>query len=573
MISAGDASGSTAVGQASETRWGIGVSPGSAAGPVVQVASPVEPPQNEPAAADPAAAGEQAVAAFMRVAGALDAKAMHADATARDVLKATAMIARDRSLHRAVAKHLGSGQGIATSIALSIDEFAAQFEALGGYFAERVTDLRDVGSRAIAEVLGLPAPGVPEFVEPSIVVAEDLAPAETATLDRSLVLGIVTRAGGRTSHTAILAAQMGIPAVVQVADATAIPSGTPVAIDGDSGEVVLHPDAAAVDAQRRLRERRAAALAARSGPGRTSDGHAVALLANIGGIEDAELAGAQDLEGVGLFRTEFVFLSAEQAPSVAEQMEIYRRVLEPFGARRVVVRTLDAGADKPLSFADLGAEENPALGRRGLRLSQARPELLDTQLEALASAAQTTGADVRVMAPMVATVAEARWFAERVRAAGLPSAGVMIEVPAAALRAAQVLGEVDFGSLGTNDLAQYTMAADRMQGELSELLDPWQPAVLDVIAAASSGARAAGKPLGVCGESAGDPLLALVLAGLGAGSLSMAPGKVPAVRLALATHTLDDCERLAALALAAETSEQARDAVRAAVDPELAELL
>lgn len=573
MTSAGDASGSTAAGQASETRQGIGVSPGSAAGPVVQVASPVEPPLNEAAASDPTAAAEQAVAAFMRVAGALDAKAMNADATARDVLKATAMIARDRSLHRAVAKHLGTGQGVATSIALSIDEFAAQFEALGGYFAERVTDLRDVGSRAIAEVLGVPAPGVPEFTEPSIVVAEDLAPAETETLDRSLVLGIVTRAGGRTSHTAILAAQMGIPAVVQLPDATAIPNGTPIAIDGDSGTVVLHPDPGAVDAQRRMRERRDAALAEVRGPGATADGHPVALLANIGGVEDAELAAAQDVEGVGLFRTEFVFLSAGAAPTVEEQTEIYRRVFAPFGARRVVVRTLDAGADKPLAFADLGEEENPALGRRGLRLSQARPELLDAQLEALAAAAEATGADVRVMAPMVATAAEARWFAERVGSAGLGSAGVMIEVPAAALRAEQVLGAVDFGSLGTNDLAQYTMAADRMQGELSDLLDPWQPAVLDVIAAAASGARAVGKPLGVCGESAGDPLLALVLTGLGVGSLSMASSKVPAVRLALSAHALEECERLAALALAAESPEEARETVRAAIAPELVELL
>ena len=573
MISAGDAGEVPAAGQASEIRTGIGVSSGSASGPVVQVASPVEPPENEPAAADPTAAAEQAVAAFMQVAGSLDAKAINADATARDVLKATAMIARDRALHRAVAKHLGAGQGIATSIALAVDEFAAQFEALGGYFAERVTDLRDIGSRAIAEVLGVPAPGVPSFTTPSIVVADDLAPAETATLDRSLVLGIVTRAGGRTSHTAILAAQMGIPAVVQVPDATGIPNGTPVAIDGDTGEVVLHPDAEAVEEQRRLRERRAAALAEVGGPGATSDGHGVALLANIGGIEDAGIAGGQDLEGVGLFRTEFVFLSAERAPTVAEQTEIYRRVFEPFGSRRVVVRTLDAGADKPLAFADLGEEENPALGRRGLRLSQALPELLDSQLEALAAAAASTGADVRVMAPMVATAAEARWFAERVRANGLQQAGVMIEVPAAALRADRVLREVDFGSLGTNDLAQYTMAADRMQGELSDLLDPWQPAVLDLISIAASGARSEGKPLGVCGESAGDPMLALVLVGLGVTSLSMAPSRVPAVRLALAKHTRAECEQLARIALEAETPEQARSAVRGAVAPGLTELM
>ncbi|SII02499.1 phosphoenolpyruvate-protein phosphotransferase [Mycobacteroides abscessus subsp. abscessus] len=310
-----------------------------------------------------------------------------------------------------------------------------------------------------------------------------------------------------------------------------------------------------------------------SGPGATSDGHRVAVLANIGGVDDAELAGAEDVEGVGLFRTEFVFLSAVSAPSVEEQTEIYRKVFAPFAGRRVVVRTLDAGADKPLAFADLGPEENPALGRRGLRLSQARPDVLTAQLEALAAAAEATGADVRVMAPMVSTAAEARWFADQVRANGLASAGVMIEVPAAALRARQVLQAVDFGSLGTNDLAQYTMAADRMEGELSELLDPWQPAVLSMIAAAADGAKAAGKPLGVCGESAGDPLLALVLVGLGITSLSMAPGKVGAVRLALRSHAFDDCRALAEAALAAESPEEAREAVRAGAAPELLDLL
>ncbi|WP_164233998.1 phosphoenolpyruvate--protein phosphotransferase [Microbacterium hydrocarbonoxydans] len=554
-------------------RQGIGVSPGSAYGPVVQVAPPVRPPANEPAPADADAARDQVTAAFASVAAALDEKAGRVHDTAQSILKATAMIARDRSLLKSAHAQLEAGRGPATAIAAAVEEFAAKFEALGGYFAERVADLRDVGSRAIATVLGVPVPGVPDFDEPSIIVAEDLAPAETATLDRALVAGIVTQGGGRTSHTAILAAQMGIPAVVQLAGATEIDAGTPIAIDGDSGEVMIAPDPEFVEAQRVRRERRAAALAASSGPGRTADGLHIALLANIGGVEDAVLAAAQDLEGVGLFRTEFVFLSADRAPTVEEQTEIYRQVFEPFGERRVVVRTLDAGADKPLTFADLGPEENPALGRRGLRLSAERPELLDAQLEALANAARSTGADVRVMAPMVATVEEAAWFARRVYENGLAKAGVMIEVPGAALRAAHVLGEVDFGSLGTNDLAQYTMAADRMQGELSDLLDPWQPAVLDVIAAAAEGARGAGKPIGVCGESAGDPLLALVLVGLGVTSLSMAPGKVPAVRLALAAHSQLECQRLAAAAREARTAAEAREAVRSQASAAVAELL
>ncbi len=512
-------------------------------------------------------------ACFESVAADLEARAAASDDTAQEILKATALIARDRSLHKSVGRQLAKGVGPASSVEAAIEEFAAQFTALGGYFADRVTDLRDVGSRTVAAVLGRPAPGVPTLSEPSIIVAEDLAPAETATLDRAMVVGIVTQAGGRTSHTAILAAQMGIPAVVQVPHATTIPVGTPMAIDGDSGEVNLNPDAGFVSDLRGRKQRRQAALAGSSGPGRTKDGHPVALLANIGGVEDAEAAGPQDVEGVGLFRTEFVFLSADRAPTVAEQVAIYSKVCAPFAGRRVVVRTLDAGADKPLSFADLGPEENPALGRRGLRLSAERPELLDAQLEALSKAAKATGADVRVMAPMVATAEEADWFARRVRENGLAKAGVMIEVPGAALRAEHLLRDCDFGSLGTHDLAQYTMAADRMQGALSDLLDPWQPAVLDVVAAACHGAAKAGKPMGVCGESGGDPLLALVLTGLGVASLSMAPSKVGMVRLALSLHTLAECRQLAELARNARTAADALGVVRSHAHQDLVAVL
>ncbi|MFV0287641.1 MAG: phosphoenolpyruvate--protein phosphotransferase, partial [Demequina sp.] len=523
-----------------DIRTGVGVSAGTVAGPVVHVAPPVQAPADEPTPTDSGAAVDAVLGAFAAVATDLDERAAAADDHAKPILKATALIARDKQLAKEAGKQVGAGKGPATAIAAAVETYAAQFEALGGYFAERVTDLRDVGSRAIAVVLGVPMPGVPALTGPSVIVARDLAPAETAALDRSKVVAIVTEAGGRTSHTAILAAQMGIPAVVQVPGATSIPAGTVVAVDGDSGEVTVDPDMALVEAQRERRERRAAALAGVSGPGRTSDGHPVALLANIGGVDDAVAAGAQDLEGVGLFRTEFVYLSASAMPTVEEQAEVYRAVLAPFDGRRVVVRTLDAGADKPLAFANLGEEENPALGRRGLRLCQEKPELIDSQLSALALAARDTGADVKVMAPMVATTEEAAWFASRVCAAGLPSAGVMIEVPAAALRSRHVLAEVDFGSLGTNDLAQYTMAADRMEGALSDLLDPWQPAVLDMVATACAGGDETGKPVGVCGESAGDPYLALVLAGLGVASLSMAPSKVPAVKLALSLHSREE---------------------------------
>ena len=260
-------------------------------------------------------------------------------------------------------------------------------------------------------------------------------------------------------------------------------------------------------------------------------------------------------------------------PTVEEQTATYTEVFTAFGDRRVVVRTLDAGADKPLKFADLGPEENPALGRRGLRLGMIRTDVMDTQLQALANAYQATGADVRVMAPMVATQAEATWFAERVRALGLPKVGVMIEVPAAAIRSRGILYHVDFASLGTNDLQQYTMAADRMQGELAALLNPWEPALLDVVALACDGGQAMGKPIGVCGEAGGDPALALVLAGLGVSSLSMAPGKVPAVRTSLSLHTREQCQQMAAAARAAVDAAGARAAVLAMADPVLLDLI
>ncbi|MBO1755906.1 phosphoenolpyruvate--protein phosphotransferase [Allobranchiibius sp. CTAmp26] len=558
------------------TLSGVPVSPGSAVGPVVQVSPAITAPAAEPGPQGPeeAAASITAVErAFEDVAVGLERRAEDAPGAAKEILGAAALMARDRALLKAVTKRITDGSGPARAVEASVAEYCAMFQAAGGYLAERVTDLSDVRDRVVARLLGQPEPGIPALHGPCVLVARDLAPAETATLDATLVRGIVTEAGGRNSHTAILAAGLGIPAAVQVAGATDLEVGTVVAVDGDTGVVTVDPDQATQDTMQRKAFARRTALQAASGPGRTMDGHPVALLVNIGTAQDAISAGPMDVEGVGLFRTEVLFLGKQSAPTVEEQTQIYRSVFAAFGTRRVVVRTLDAGADKPLAFADLGEEENPALGRRGLRMGQAIPDLLDHQLEALGAAAQGTAAEVKVMAPMVATVDEAQWFAERVRAHGLPSAGVMIEIPAAALRSRDVLDVVDFGSLGTNDLAQYTMAADRMQGALSDLLDPWQPAVLDVIDAACAGARAHGKPMGVCGESGGDPLMALVLAGLGVTSLSMAPGKVDLVRYALSLHDLATCERLAAVARAARTASDGHAAVLREVDAALRDVL
>jgi phosphotransferase system enzyme I (PtsI) len=274
-----------------------------------------------------------------------------------------------------------------------------------------------------------------------------------------------------------------------------------------------------------------------TGPGRTADGRPIALLANLGSAAEAPAAVAAGAEGVGLFRTEFLFLDAASAPTAASQEEAYRAVLSAFAGQKVVIRVLDAGADKPLAFVDLGSEPNPALGVRGLRALRSHPELLDTQLNAIAAAAKDSGADVWVMAPMVADAEEAAWFTARAREHGLTTAGAMIEIPSAAITAGSLLKAVSFASIGTNDLAQYTMAADRLAGALGALQDPWHPAILRLIELVGAAGSVSGKPIGVCGEAAADPLLACVLVGLGATSLSMAPSALASVRAELR----DDC--------------------------------
>lgn len=540
---------------------GLGVSPGVAHGTVLRMApAPVVPtdlrphgtPEQETADAQRAL---EAVGAF------LEAKAAAVGGDAAGVLLAQAMMARDPSLSDAVAAATARGDAAAHALVAAFDSFRAALAAAGPYMAERVADLDDLKLRAVAGVLGLPVPGVPDPGHPFVLVASDLAPADTAGLDPSVVLALVTEEGGPTSHTAILAKSLGLPAVVACAGATALADGQAVLVDGGAGVVLVSPEDAVVRQALATEQARRDVFARSSGPGRTADGHPVQLLVNVGADSGIAAAAAVDAEGVGLFRTEFLFLDRPDEPSHEEQVACYAKVFEAFAGRKVVVRSLDAGADKPLAFVTVPDEPNPALGVRGLRTARRMPELLERQLRALALAARRTGAQVWVMAPMVSTPQEASDFAAQCRAAGLPVAGSMVEVPAAALRASQVLAGCDFLSLGTNDLAQYAFAADRMAGELAELLDPWQPALLELVRLTAAAGKEHGKPVGVCGEAASDPLLAPVLVGLGVTSLSMAPGAVAEVRAGLAGVTLADCERLAGLALAACDGRQARAAV------------
>ncbi|MFU2342953.1 phosphoenolpyruvate--protein phosphotransferase [Streptomyces albidoflavus] len=541
---------------------GIGVGGGTASGPVARMAPPPAlPAPREVAAGELPAETAAARAALTAVAEDLGRRAAAADGEAADVLTALGMMAADPALADSAEAHVRQGQDAPHALTEAFAGFAATLRAAGGYFAERVPDLEDLRDRAVAHTLGLPMPGLPDPGHPYVLVAADLAPADTALLDPARVLALVTEEGGPTSHTAILAKILGLPAVVACPEAASLADGTPVLVDGTAGTVLAGPSPGQVADAAAREERRRHAAAASSGPGRTADGHPVRLMVNLGAPHELAAAARADSEGVGLFRTEFLYLDRASAPGAEEQREAYRQVFEAFAGRRVVVRTLDAGADKPLPFATAADEPNPALGVRGLRTAVRHPGLLDTQLAAVAEAARSTGADVWVMAPMVSVPAEARAFTERARAHGLPTVGAMVEVPAAALRAGQLAEVCDFLSIGTNDLAQYAFAADRMLGSLAELLDPWQPALLELVRQAAEAGAAHGRPVGVCGEAASDPLLALVLTGLGVTSLSAAPGCLPAVRAALATRTLEECRTLAGLALAAPDAVAARTAV------------
>ncbi|MDN3355564.1 phosphoenolpyruvate--protein phosphotransferase [Actinomadura sp. DC4] len=534
---------------------GRGVSPGIGVGPVRAIAGAVpEPPAGQRHQGDAGAETRRALDALEAVAADLEERGEKAGGEAKDVLVAQALMARDPGLAELAGQKVAGGSSAARAVYEAFGVFRELLAGAGDYIAARVADLDDIRDRAVAVLLGVPMPGVPDSAEPFVLVAPDLAPADTALLDPAKVVGFVTEEGGPTSHTAILARAMGVPAVVACPGCTALAEGTVVLVDGASGEV--RPDPPEEEVARARTESAKSAFTA-TGPGATSDGHAVPLLANVGGPQDVPAALANGAEGVGLFRTEFLFLDRTTPPGEDEQEAAYRAVLAAFPY--VVVRTLDAGADKPLAFLAAAEEPNPALGERGLRMSRRHPEVLQAQLRALARAARDLPVELRAMAPMVADAEEAAFFAEACHAAGIAHAGVMIEIPAAALRARDLAAEADFFSVGTNDLAQYAFAADRQVGALGGLQDPWQPALLDLVALAAEG----GRPCGVCGEAAGDPALACVLTGLGITSLSMSPPALPAVRTALAAHTADQCRRAASAARTARSAAGARERARA----------
>ncbi len=555
-------------------------SPGVAVAPPVIVRVPEPPPRGTTSEHGTSAEVERLEAACLTAAAELEGFARSVEEAGNPdeaaIFSAHATMAKDPGLaagaKRAIEEHLLDASA---AVLVAAEEIAEQLRAVDSdLLAERAVDLLDVAERIARRAAGVPDAELPALDAPVVVLAEDLPPSVTARLPREFVAGFAMEQGSVTSHVAILARAYGIPAVVGARgmlgrlDPDVV--GT-VAVDGTAGEVYVEPDE---DTLTRLRslllefEREVeVAYEEASLPPVTQDGTRVTLLANIGTPEEADDAVALGAEGVGLFRTEFLFAERASAPGEDEQADAYRAVVEAFAPHPVIIRLLDVGGDKPLPYLRLPDEANPFLGVRALRIAHDRPELFTTQLRAAMRAA--TAGTVKVMAPMVANADDAALLVELASRArqeleheevphGEIHLGVMLEIPGAILSASSFFSSLEFASLGTNDLLQYTMAADRGNPALERYQDPLHPGLLRLIATAADAATSAGIELSVCGEMAGDPQAVLILMGLGIRRFSMTPRSLAAVRRAVRGSDLTDLQRAAAMALQAASAEAVR---------------
>jgi phosphoenolpyruvate-protein phosphotransferase len=433
--------------------------------------------------------------------------------------------------------------------------------------AQRANDVRDVGWRVLELLTGV-SRQAPSYPEGSILIAEDLTPSDTATMERSRVVGFATVRGGATSHVAILARSLDIPAIAGIEPAALeVANGTTVILDAGKGSLRLNPPAAEIEGirkrQTRHEARRKEDVAQALEPAVTSDGKRIDVFANIGGLKDAGQIVGVGGEGVGLLRSEFLFMDRASAPSEDEQAESYAAILSAIGSEHtVIIRTLDVGGDKPLPYLPIPREDNPFLGERGIRVGLDRPEVLRTQLRALLRVA--SGRKLHVMFPMIATVQELRdakaVLAEEAAALGVATipCGIMVEVPAVAVMAKTFAAEADFFSIGTNDLTQYTLAMDRGHPKLASKVDALNPAVLRLIALTVEGAHAHKRVVGVCGGVAGDPHAVPILVGLGIDELSVSLPAIPTVKAQIRRLNHAACRELAQRALACATAEEVR---------------
>ena len=492
-----------------------------------------------------------------------------ADEDKAAIFQAHQEILRDPELMDRAMSGIDKGKTAAYSWRKAYQSYAEKLAGLKNeILAGRAIDVRDVGQRVLEEITGQRRQKA-EIPEGTILIAEDLTPSDTASLDRTKVVGFCTTGGGASSHVAILARSLDIPAVAGIEPhALDIPDGTRVILDGAKGTLRMNVTEDEVETIRRRQAkhaaRRAIELSHKDEPAVTTDGHHVEVVANIGGLDDAIESMTKGAEGVGLLRSEFVFLGRKTAPNEDEQAAIYTdiaKALKP--GQPLVIRTLDVGGDKPLPYLPIAPEENPFLGERGIRVGLDRPEILRTQARAILRAA-SAGAKVQVMFPMIATIedfrlAKAIFEEERARLGADPvPVGIMVEVPSVAVMAPQFAAEVDFFSVGTNDLTQYTLAMDRGHPKLAPQVDGLNPAVLGLIGQAVKAAHAAFRWVGVCGGIASDPQAVPLLVGLGVDELSVSIPAIPAVKAQIRSLSLKDCQDLAVQALAQSSAADVR---------------
>ena len=472
----------------------------------------------------------------------LDELGAKAGGTSAEIFEALKTLLEDDELLEVASSNIADGWGAAAAFGKAVDEFA---ELLKGdpTFDERVADFQDLSKRVQAKLAGikldldLPTKGR------IVLVGEDFSPADTAQFTDAVV-GVVTLKGGPTSHTAIICRSRNIAAVVSCPGASELATGDRVLVDPVGDRVIVGDDVSLATQAINFVPIGASSL--------------IPVRANIGTLEDAESASKTLADGVGLFRTELLYLSSSHEPSIEQQAKSYSEILKAAPEGPIVVRTIDAGSDKPVPFLNMPTEENPSLGVRGYRLLANHREFVEGQLKALELAREESGREVWVMAPMVATVDEAKTFSDLARSLGKYKVGIMIETPSIALLVDQLAGVVDFVSVGTNDLSQYLFAADRMNPSLGALLNHWQPALIKSLASIAMDAKQAGISSGVCGESASDPAFAILLAGLGFDSISVSRSQVDAVHNALSSLELEDAQKVAQDVLQARTAEQAK---------------
>jgi len=487
---------------------------------------------------------------------------------AKAIFEAHSFILTDRALRSRVVELIRqSRHTVEYAVDTALRYYIDKLEKLGdSYFAARVADLEEIGRRLLARLQGKAHSSALRRIEsPVILIAHDLSPLVTAALDRSMILGFATDAGGRTSHAAILARDFGIPAVVGLERVSlAATSGSQVILDGYAGRVVVNPDEATKNLYRRIQEQvRGFTIlldSERHMPAETPDGVRVEIMGNIEFPEEVRAVVDSGGEGVGLYRTEFLYLRLGRAPTERDHLAAYRKVIESLEGRPLIIRTLDLGMDKMPPGGDLPVRErNPFLGCRSIRFCQMHPEILKTQLRAILRV--SADADVRCMLPLITTRDEVRWarglIAETQRGLARESlrsnpkipVGIMIEVPSAALSADALAEEADFFSIGTNDLVQYTLAVDRANERVSGLFMPSHPSVLRLITMTVAAAKKRGIAVGMCGEMAGEPLYILLLLGLGLRSLSVAPALIPEIKKIIRLVPASEAERIAAKAM------------------------